>query len=155
MVHFMHLDLISATMSDNQPNLIILDIEFTHPSQTDGHSPSHGDDARCFVEAIIRNLPREKIVALFKEHNIKGLRIDDQITGCRVWEKNVLHPDYYMPLLKMELRVSLRLEEDTHLSLVNQVMDNVSWQAMKYAVAFPNKYYWYTRVCGLGPKGEN
>jgi len=152
MVHFMHLDLLSAKMADNQPNLMILEIEFTHPSQQDGHGPSHGDDARDFAEAIVRNLPREKIVALFKEHGIKGLRVRDPLTGCKVWPLNVLQKDHYMPLMKMELRVSVSPEEDTTLSLVNQVLDNVGWRAMKAAIARPEKYYYETRVCGLGPK---
>lgn len=139
MVHFMHLDLISAKMADHQPNLLILEIEFTHPSQQDGHGPWHRDDARCFAEAILRNLPREKVAQILKDHNINGLKIQKG-SGVQVWNLNVLHPDYYMPKMKMEIRVHCVPEPDTHLSLADQLLESVSWRAMKAAIACPGKY---------------
>lgn len=139
MVHFMHLDLLSARMADHQPNLLILEIEFTHPSQQDGHGPWHGDDARDFAEAILRNLPREKLVALLKEQNINGLKIQKG-SGVQVWDLNKLHKDNFCPLHKMEIRISCVPEPDTHVSLANQLMGSVSWRATKAAIACPGKY---------------
>ncbi len=139
MVHFMHLDLVSVKMAENQSNLMILEVEFTHPSQTDGHGPWHGDDARDFAEAIIRNIPREKVVKFLKDNNINGLKIEE-LTGVQVWEKNLLHPNNYTPLYRMEIRIHCVPEPDTHLSLANQLLDNISWRAMKAAIACPGKY---------------
>ena len=139
MVHFMHLDLVSAKLADHQPNLLILEIEFTQAGQQDGHGPWHGDDARDFAEAIIRNLPREKLAKLLKDNNINGLKID-RGSGVTTWDLNVLQKDHFMPLKRMEIRIGFGLEPDTHVSLADQLLNEISWRAVKAAIHCPGKY---------------
>ena len=140
MVHFMHLELISAKM-DN-PHLMIIEIEFTHPCQQDGHGPWHGDDARCFAEAILRNLPREKVAQLLKDNNINGLKIDKG-TGVKVWNMNASDRNTFCPMHKMEIRLHVSPEPDTHVSLADQLLNSVSWRAMKAAIANDAGKYYY------------
>lgn len=146
----MHLELLSARMKEHVENVVdymILEVEFTHAHQEDGHMPAHGDMDRDFAEAIIRNIPREPIAKLLEENNIKGLKIGQSGYGVKV--KTTERSEFFMPVFEMEIRIPVTREENQSISLANQLLGTVTYPAVKAAIAAPGNYYYYSDVGGL------
>lgn len=145
MCYGMHLKLLSAKLKERAPNTsdtLILNIEFTDHFQEDGHGPWHGDHERDFAEAIVRNLPREPIAELLQANEISGF---GNISGCGVIVHKTDRSENFMPVFAMEVRICFSRNE-TYTSLANQLLDSVTWQTTKAAIADPGNYKWLSDI---------
>ena len=135
MVYFMHLKLLSAKMVKgglHAVNYLTLEVEFTQPSQEDGHMPSHGDMRRDFAESIIRNLPRRPVADLLKKEGIRGFKESGRWTAANVQKTDRI--ECFLPVYIMELRIPVVVEEDLFLSLSDQLLNCIGWEEVKEAI---------------------
>lgn len=139
MVYFFHRKILSAILYKQEfaCDQLVIQMEFTEAGQMDGHMPAHGDMERDFAEALIRNIPQEELLQIFKDNDIKGFKRIFNSCSATVIKTNRF--ENFMPVMIMELRLAFSPEVDPYVSAVNQLLDSIPWEPVKTAIANPEQ----------------